>query len=50
MARASATGGNRAEFEKYHALARNSAEQIKEKGDQDYFLAELAKEPWYGMK
>jgi hypothetical protein len=50
MARASATGGNRAEFKKYHTLARKSATQIKEKGDQDYFLAELEKEPWYGMK
>jgi hypothetical protein len=50
MARASATAGNRADFEKYHALARNSAELIKEKGDRDYFLAELEKGPWYGMR
>ena len=41
MARAHAVGGEKSQSEKYIKLAREAAEQIKKKGDRDYFLSEL---------
>jgi hypothetical protein len=41
MARASAVAGQKAECGKYVELAQKAGEQIKEKGDRDYFFGEL---------
>ena len=41
MARAYAIGGQKAECKKYAELAKKAGEQIKEKGDRDYFMGEL---------
>jgi hypothetical protein len=42
MARAYAVAGQKEESRKYIELAQRAAEQIKEKGDKDYLLSELA--------
>jgi hypothetical protein len=42
MARAHAVAGQKEESRKYIELAQRAAEQIKEKGDKDYLLNELA--------
>jgi hypothetical protein len=41
MARAHAIGGQKAECKKYVDLAKKAGEQIKEKGDREYFMGEL---------
>ena len=41
MARAYATAGDKKNCEKHIHLAERAAEQIKKKGDRDYFLGEL---------
>ncbi|MEA3288459.1 MAG: hypothetical protein U9Q77_13955 [Candidatus Marinimicrobia bacterium] len=49
FARAQALHGNLDDCAKYVDLARESVEQIKKKGDKDYFLEVLGKEPWFGF-
>ena len=41
MARASAVAGEESDRDKYVQLAKEAGEQIKEKGNKDYFLSEL---------
>jgi len=41
MARAYAVAGEKVESEKYVGLAKEAGEQIKSKGDRDYFFNEL---------
>jgi hypothetical protein len=41
LARAYAVAGQKTECKKYIELAEKAGEQIKEKGDRDYFLGEL---------
>ncbi len=41
LARAYAVAGHKTECEKYIELAKKAGEQIKEKGDRDYFFSEL---------
>ncbi len=41
MARAHATAGQKEECARFLKLAREAGEQIKEKGDKDYFFSEL---------
>jgi hypothetical protein len=41
MARAHAIAENKAECERYIKLAKEAGEQIKKKGDRDYFFSEL---------
>ena len=41
MARAHAIAGQKEECKKYLQLAKEAGEQIKEKGDKDYFFTEL---------
>ncbi len=41
IARAHAIAGQKSECEKYLKLAREAGEQIKEKGDRNYFFSEL---------
>ena len=50
MARAAALSKNKADFTKYYKLAEEAAKKIKDKGDRDYFLGELEKGPWFGIK
>jgi len=50
MARAMALAKDEDGFEKYFMLAKEAGEKIKEKGDKDYFLEELEKGLWFGMK
>ena len=45
LARSYATGSQQKEAQHYLELARQAGEQIKKKGDRDYFLAELATIP-----
>jgi hypothetical protein len=42
MARAYSLAGEKTEKDKYLALAKEAGQAIKEKGDRDYFMAELA--------
>jgi hypothetical protein len=41
MARAHAIAGQKADCKKYWELAKTAGDQIKEKGDRDYFFSEL---------
>jgi hypothetical protein len=41
MARASAIAGKKPDCEKYLRLAKEAGDQIKKKGDKDYFFSEL---------
>jgi len=50
MARAMALAGDKDGFEKYYKLAEEAAQKIKEQGDKDYFLEDLNKGLWFGMK
>ena len=50
MARANAALGNKPEFEKHYRLAKEAGEEIKEKGDREYFFKDLDSGSWYGMK
>jgi hypothetical protein len=50
MARASALLKNKKDFEKYFKLAKEAGEDIKKKGDKDYFFEDLNGGPWFGMK
>jgi hypothetical protein len=50
MARAMASAGDKEGFEKYYKLAEEAAQKIKEKGDKEYFLEDLNKGLWFGMK
>ncbi|UCC18363.1 MAG: hypothetical protein JSV62_09625 [Promethearchaeota archaeon] len=50
MARAFALLKNKKEFEKYLKLANEAGEEIKNKGDKEYFFEELNSGPWNGMK
>jgi len=48
-ARALALNGDEDQSRLYFFQARDSAEQIKEKGDRDYFLQVLNDGPWFGV-
>ncbi len=50
FARAQALNGNSKDCAKYFDLAKASVDQIKKKGDRDYFLDVLEKGPWFGLK
>ena len=50
MARAMALSEDKDGFKKYFMLAKEAGEKIKDKGDRDYFLGELEKGLWFGMK
>ena len=50
MARAMALAEDEDGFEKYFKLAKEAGDKIKDNGDRDYFLEELEKGLWFGMK
>ena len=50
MARALAASGNEPEGKKYRAKAQEAGDKIKNEEDKKIFLADLAAEPWYGVK
>lgn len=50
IARASALAKKKTEYNKYYKLAEEAGKKIKDKGDREYFLGELEKEPWFGMR
>ncbi len=50
MARVMALHGNKAEFEKYHALAQEAGEKIAGDGDRKQFDADMNDGYWFGMK
>ena len=47
VARASAAAGNMSDCEGYVKSAREAGDQIKEKGDRDYFFGQLKTIPGY---
>ena len=47
FARSSACAGKKADFEKYHKLAKEAGEAIKDKEDREIFLADFKSGPWY---
>jgi hypothetical protein len=50
MARVMALTKDKDGFEKHFKLAKEAGQKVKQKGDRDYFLDELEKGPWFGMK
>ncbi len=50
LARVMALHGNRAEFERYYALALEAGSSIKEEGDRKQFEADMNDEYWFGMR
>ena len=49
MARALAAGGDLTEAGKYHTLAKDAGEQIKNDEDKRIFVGDFATGPWYGL-
>jgi len=47
--RAQALNGNAELSMKYVGFAKSSVDQIKKKGDKDYFLEVFEKEPWFSQ-
>ncbi len=50
MARALAASGNESEGRKYHTQAHEAGDKIKNEEDKKIFMADLAAQPWYGVK
>jgi hypothetical protein len=50
MARAMALAKNKDDFERYFKLAKDASQKIKQKEDREFFLEELEKGSWFGMK
>ena len=48
--RAAACSGNKIEFEKYFALAKDAESKIKNPEDLKVFKSDLNVEPWFGFK
>jgi len=50
MARAYASAGQLSEGKKYHALAQEAGEKIKNAEDKKIFMGDLSAPPWYGVE
>ena len=50
MARSHAANGKSEEAKEYFAQAEKAGEQIEGEKDRDYFVEDLRKGPWFGLR